>query len=232
MKKQFLAILLAGTLTSSLLAGCGSSNEQTEQQAEQVEEKVEEASSEATETVSETVEAASEESSDVLEELEAIGDVDVDKNLFDVTITIPKDFIGDTTQEELDKSVAEKGYQSAILNDDGNVTYVMTKAQHKELVDTVAKQIDNATAEMIGSEQYPNITGIQANSDYTKFTVTTKSSELSLAESFSVMAFYTFGGMYGVFSGEKADNIQVEFVNADTGKVMNTANSKDLGDGN
>ena len=29
MKKQFLAILLAGTLTSSMLAGCGSSNEQT-----------------------------------------------------------------------------------------------------------------------------------------------------------------------------------------------------------
>lgn len=196
-----------------------------------MEEKTEEVISENIEEVKgEVKEEASEELSiDGLDELKAIGDVDVDKNLFDVTLTVPKDFIGEMTQEELDKTAAEKGYKLATLNDDGSVTYVMTKVQHKELLDAVSQKIDESMAEMIGAEQTPNITDVKANSDYTKFTITTKSTELGMGESFSVLAFYTYGGMYGVFSGESPDNVQVEFINADTGEVISTANSKDAG---
>lgn len=64
------------------------------------------------------------------EELDVIGDIDVDSGLFNVTLTVPADFIGEVTQEQLDESAKGNGYKSATLNDDGSVTYIMTKVQH------------------------------------------------------------------------------------------------------
>jgi hypothetical protein len=99
----------------------------------------------------------------------------------------------------------------------------MTKAQHKEMLEGIAEGINNSLAEMVGSEDYPNITAVTADSDYTKFTITTKNAEPDLSESFAVIAMYFYGGTYAVFSGKETDNIHVDFVNADSGKIISSA---------
>jgi hypothetical protein len=232
MKRIICAAVLA--MTVMLMGACGNVKTSEKETAAPAEKNVTDTAEENGSNDSEAEAAESDTESDVddsLSELEAIGDVDVDKGLFNVTITVPKDFIGDTTQEDIDKSVKEKGYKSGTLNDDGSVTYVMNKEQHNELMKGIKESIDNSLAEMIGSENTPNITDVKANDDYTSFTVTTKSTELGLAESFSVMAFYTYGGMYAIFNGETVDNIHVDFVNADSGEVISSANSSDMGSG-
>lgn len=163
----------------------------------------------------------------VLDEIEAVGDIEVNKNIFSVKLTIPEEFIGETTQEELDKVVKEKGYKSAKLNKDGSVKYVMTKKQHNEMMKLIEESLKDSLDDMIGSEDYPNITNIEYNDDYTNFVITTTSSELSLTESTSVLAFYMYGGMYNIFNGTTADNIHIEFINADSGKTISSSNSKD-----
>ena len=163
-----------------------------------------------------------------LDTLSAIGSVSVDHGVFSVEINIPESFASEISDEDLEKAVNEKGYKTARRNSDGTVTYVMSKAQHRELMDGIETSLRESMDEMIGSEAYPSFTAIEANDDYTVFRVTTRSAELSINESFSVMAFYVYGGMYGIFNGTPADNIRVEFINADTGEIMNTANSKDM----
>lgn len=153
--------------------------------------------------------------------------VAVEKNLFSVTLTIPASYAGETTQETLDNEATEKGYKSAILNDDGSVTYKMSKSQHKKLMKDIKKTIDDGLAEMIGTEDYPDFKNIQANDDYTSFTITTTTEELNMVESFSVMSFYIYGGMYNVYNGTDVDNIHVEFINAETGEVFSSSDSKD-----
>ena len=106
----------------------------------------------------------------------------------------------------------------------------MTKAQHKEMMEELEATFNDAFAEMIGSEDYPNITEITANDNFTKFTIKTKSTELDFAESFSVLIFYMYGGMYNIFNGTPVENIQVDFVNAETGEIINSANSADMGE--
>ena len=167
---------------------------------------------------------------ETMDQIEAIGDVDVDKGLFDVTLTIPEKFIGETTQEELDETVKEKGYKSAVLNEDGSVTYVMSKAQHREMMDGVTKTINDALDEMVGSDDYPSITEAKANNDFTKFTITTKNTDLSISESLSALALYMYGGMYAIFNGKSVDNIHVDFINADTGEIISSSDSDNLGD--
>ena len=97
--------------------------------------------------------------------------INVDKNLFDVKITIPADFVGETTQEELDAQAKESDIHSITLNDDGSATYVMSKSQHKKIMKELSDNINSALTEMVGSEDYPNFTDIKTNSDFTNFTV-------------------------------------------------------------
>lgn len=148
--------------------------------------------------------------------------LNVEKNIFSVTLTYPASMVDEgTTQDSLNNEISGiDGIKSATLNEDGSVTYIMTKAYHKQIVDDMAQTIDESMAEMVGSEDYPNFTKVEANEDYTVFTVTTKSKALSLDESLSLLQFYTEGAFYNVVSGNDADSIHVDFVNADTGEII------------
>lgn len=164
-----------------------------------------------------------------LKELETLGDIETKQKLFDVEFTVPKDFVDEgTSQEELDKKAAEGNYQSATLNEDGSVTYIMSKEQHKKMLKGIEEGIENSLNDMIKSEDY-NFTKIDHNNDYTSFTVTTTSEELNWNESLSVLEFYMLGGLYGIFSGDRAENVRVDFVNEATGKVIDTSDSENMG---
>ena len=208
MKKKFVTCLLIG---SFLLAGCGSATSQDVSASKEQTDKTVETSS-----VSET-------SAD----LEAVGDVNVDKGALSVTITLPAEFIGDTTQEELDTAAKEIGYK-VTLNDDGSATYVMTKKQHKQLMQEYKNNLNEFMSEMIGSEDYPNITNVTANDDFSSYTITTTNTEPDLNESFSVISLYTMSGIYHIFNGTTIDNVHVDFVNADSGQVISSADSSDM----
>ncbi len=210
MKKKIVTILLISSLA---LTACGSNNQ------------VQSSSAPSTQTAEE---ADTQGTENDISELNAIGDIDVDKNLFDVTITVPADLVGDTTQEELDAKAADSDIHSITLNDDGSATYVMSKSQHKKMMQELADNINSTLSDMVGSEDYPNFSDIKANSDFTNFTVTTTSTELDLTDSISIMGFYMYGGMYAIFNGSDVGNIHVDFVNADSGEIINSADSSDM----
>lgn len=207
MKQKIVALLLILSIT---ISGCGSSGTSAD-----------------TNSTSNDNAISDESTENSLSDLEAIGDVEVEENLFSVELTIPSDYVGDTTQEELEAEANEKGYKSVTLNDDGSATYVMTKSQHEDMMNEMAENINSSLDDMIASENYPNFTSIEANDTFTEFTVTTKSAELDLNEAFSVMTFYMYGGMYNIFNGTPVDNVHVDFVNADSGEIISSSDSKD-----
>ena len=201
MKKKHLIIAAAALALS--LSACGSSAKTSQ-----------------TTAAEQSAESAEAESTTERDDLEAIGDVEVDQNLFDVVLTIPADYIGETTQEELEAEAAEGGYK-VVLNDDGSATYTM---------DGIRDSINQSLNEMIGSEDYPNFTAIEANEDFTSFTITTSASELSLTDGISVIGFYMYGGLYNIFNGTPVDNIHVDFVNADSGEIISSSDSSEMGE--
>ena len=221
--KKALAIILTLAICLSALSGCGSQVEEAKPEA------VKSTTAETEKSSEPETEETTETSDDGMKELEALGDVNVDKGLFNVTLNIPKDYVGETTQKELDELAKEKGFKSITLNSDGSATYVMNKAQHEELLSGIRDSINSSLQEMVGSEEYPNITKIEANEDFTSFTVTTKNQEPDFSESFGILALYMYGGMYAVFSGDEVENVHVDFVNADSGEVISSSNSKDIG---
>ena len=225
MKKVFAAFIITAVCIFAF-GGCGKKEEEP---AADVKEITAAGSDDAAPEAVKASEKTEEVTDDTGSDAEEIVKINVEKKVYDVELTIPKQFADDITQEELDRITDEKGYKSATLNEDGSVTYVMTKDQHREMVDGVRKGIDESLAEMAGSEDYPEITEVTANDNYTEFTVTTKNEEPSTMESLSVLGFYMTGGMYSIYSGEEIDNVHVEFVNADTGEVIGSTDSKDMG---
>ncbi|ODU54416.1 MAG: hypothetical protein ABT01_08620 [Clostridium sp. SCN 57-10] len=161
-------------------------------------------------------------------DLSAIGNIEVDSGVFDVSITIPADFVGETTQEELTAKAKDSDIHSITLNADGSATYTMSKKQHKQLLDQISDSINENLKTMVGSEGYETVTDIKAEQGFTKFVVTTTSKELGIVESTSVLGFYMLSGMYAAFSGETVENVSVDFINADSGAVIETFNSSDM----
>jgi len=174
-------------------------------------------------TPTETSSPQDSDSSDV--NVAAINDIEVDENLLSVTITMPADLVGETTQEELDQMVTEtEGFFSATLNDDGSVTYVMTKAKHQEWIDSTAEGFDNKFQEIVDSDDYKHVVSITHNDSFSEFTVGYDEDEIKGFDSFLCLSFYTCGSMYGVVTGEKPENIYITFVNSETGEVIFESN--------
>ena len=220
MKKD--TVLIAMILICGVITGCGD-----KKRAEQV------ATSQPQIVVeNNTVNDSNSDSGEIdgLDAINAIGDVEVDKGLFDVEFTVPKDLVGDVTQEELEKKANEKGYKSITLNADGSATYKMTKSQHKEMMEETKKSLDDQLAEMAGpSSDYPNFVEIKANDDYTSFTIVTKADSVKMDEAMSVLGLYMYGGMYNIFNGTPVENIHVEFINEATGQVIESSDSNEMG---
>ena len=162
-----------------------------------------------------------------MDELSKIGDIEVENGILTVSITLPAEYMEGVTQEQLD---AGKGttYQSATLNDDGSVTYKMTKQQHREMLKSMSDSVDQSMQELIDDDNYM-ITGITHNDDYTVFDVTLEGTEVGFADSFTSMVFYMYGGMYGIFSGTETDHVVVNFLDPD-GNVIESFDSKNMSD--
>ena len=161
------------------------------------------------------------------DELESLGRIETENGLFYVSITMPAEFVGsDITQESIDANAGET-YTSGKLNEDGSVTYKMTKKQHKAMLDLFAQSIEEGLQELVDSSEYA-FTKITHNDDFTQFDAYLSTEEVGFTEGFMAMGFYMYGGMYSLFTGRNVDNISVNYYSA-SGNLISTANSSEMG---
>ena len=157
--------------------------------------------------------------------LEGLGKIETENGLFYVSITLPAEFAGDITQESIDANAGET-YTSGKLNEDGSVTYKMTKKQHKAMLDSLNETIDAGLQELVDSPDYA-FTQITHNADFTSFDVHLSTEEVGFTEGFMALGFYMYGGMYSIFTGREVDNIAVNYYSA-SGALISTANSSEM----
>lgn len=150
--------------------------------------------------------------------LEAMDDIEIEKNLLTVSITIPSEFIN--SDDELLDIDNEEGIISHTKNDDGSMTVVMTREAHKKLMEDLTKALDEGLKEIESNDLYPTIIGVSHNNDFSEFTITVtdESSFRSSSDSFASLAFYFYAGYYSTFSGNKIDDVSIKFIDNSTGQ--------------
>ncbi len=160
------------------------------------------------------------------DELEALGKVKAENGLFYVTITVPAGLAGgEVSQESLDANAGET-YASAVLNEDGSVTYKMTKKQHKAMLDGLTESIDSVHKALVENYDYA-FTSIEHNEDLTLFEVHLSTEEVGMTEGLMVYGFFLYAGMYHVFTGKDNPNIVVNYYDP-AGKQILSVNSADM----
>lgn len=173
-----------------------------------------------------TEEAAQE--SETAEETESTEEgegVNVDKGLFNVEVTIPPSFFEGEDPEEVAANAEAENVEEATVNEDGSITYKMSKAQHKELMAELAKSVEEAKNEITESGDFPSIQSIETSDNYDNFTVNVdREAYENSFDGFATMTLGMIGSFYQVYDGADADNFEVviEMADAETGEVFDT----------
>ena len=155
--------------------------------------------------------------------------IQVDKELLDVTITIPASWYEETneeiTQAKLDEQYKDSGFKSVKLNDDGSVTMVMSKSVHKKLMEDMKKNIDETLNELIHDENCTD-TENKHNKEYTQIDVTLSGTEPNFFDSFGCLSLYLSGAMYNIFNGTETGDILINLYDSN-GNLVDTYNGQE-----
>lgn len=161
------------------------------------------------------------------------GAIEVDENLLTVDVTLPASYFEDTTEEDVQAGAEEKGFKNVVFNEDGSVTYTMTKAQHREVLESYKAEVDASLDDMLnGEEAVESFQEISYNDNMSEFTVKVDPAIYSEWDALSVIVFYFSGMYYQAFDGvaPEDNHVVVNFVDMNTGEVLDTADSANLGE--
>ncbi|MFP5522334.1 hypothetical protein [Peptococcus simiae] len=154
----------------------------------------------------------------------------IDKNITTVDMTFPKDIIKERSdadiQSRIDQLVADGDIVSGKIGEN-TVTYKVTKKQHKEFVDEAVKIIEDTNQELIDD---PNsfVQDVKTNSGYTRYNISVDATAYEEFEaSITAITLWMATAWYRSVAGLEDTNIQVRYLDASTGEVLNELNSND-----
>ncbi|MCS0653400.1 hypothetical protein [Cytobacillus firmus] len=149
--------------------------------------------------------------------------VEVDKGLLNVEVTLPASMF---EGEDADSSIAEAEKEGIKVtrDDDGSVTYKMSKAKHKEMMKEMETELQKTIADTKNGEDYPSVKEVTNNKDFSEFTleVDREAYENSF-DGFAVFGLGLSGMFYQLFNGVDPEDYEVKILVKDTatGEVFN-----------
>ena len=136
--------------------------------------------------------------------------VAVDDSLLTVDVTLGSAFFEDSTPEEIQAAAKENGFLKCRINDDGSVTYTMTKAKRKEFLNEYEKSIEeNLKAFIEGDQAVASFQEIRHNGDFSEFNVYMDTEKATMWDTFYCIPLYLSGAYYQVFAGSAGRDRQL-----------------------
>lgn len=154
--------------------------------------------------------------------------VEVDKGLLNVEITLPASFIdedGGGNHEQMIADAKADGVKDVIVNDDGSLTYKMSKAKHREILDELKTGLLESIDEIENSEDFVSIKDITHNKAFTEFTLNVDQEQYENSfDGFATLGIGMSAMFYGLFTEASIDDYQVKIDIKDvaSGEVIDT----------
>lgn len=149
-----------------------------------------------------------------------------------VTIVIPAELLDDEDSGmTAGLEEGEEGVISATKNEDGSITYVMTKAKQQEILKDLADAIEESVLSLSeDEEEAPAVKKIEFAKDFSEFTLTIDQESASGFEAFYALALCMAGTNYQAFAGNGLVDVPAKLVDAGTGEVFSTTSYSELMD--
>ncbi len=137
--------------------------------------------------------------------------VEVDKGLLNVEITLPASFFESDEDRDSTMAEAEKDGIKVTKNEDGSLTYKMSKNKHKEVMKEIKRDMVASIDEIKNSEDYVSIQDITHNDSFSEFNmIVDKAKYENSFDSFAVFGLGIAGMYYQLFSGVDPEEYQVK----------------------
>jgi len=151
-------------------------------------------------------------------------DFEVDKGLLNVEITMPASFVEGEDIDATIKEAEEEGIE-VTKNDDGSLTYKMSKSEHKKMMKDIKTNAEKSLDEIKTDGTFPSVKDITYNNSFSKFTLSVdKAAYEDSMDAWSVIGIGITGMMYNLFNGEDMDKMKINIDVKDeaTGEVFDT----------
>ena len=156
--------------------------------------------------------------------------IEVSEGLLEVSITLPAEFVtmSDMTEEAyLAYLESDLRITNATFNEDGSVTFTVTKAAHREMMTEMMLAIDESIAEAVADETN-SFSEITHNADLTEFNFIVNKAQYE--EGFDGLYVWAFGlssSFYQTFNGTADATITMNIIDEATNEIFETATFPD-----
>lgn len=151
--------------------------------------------------------------------------IEVDKGLLSVEVTLPPAMFEGEDIDEVIANAKEDGVGKVTKNEDGSLTYKMSKSVHKELMKEAEKGIHETIEELKSSEDFVSIEDITTNHSFSEFTlVVDQEAYENSFDGFAAFGLGVSGLYYQLFDGVDTEDykVVVSIKNKETGEVFDT----------
>lgn len=128
-----------------------------------------------------------------------------------VEVVLPADLAADISQKQLDSDVVDGIYEEAFFNDDGSVTFKMTKSQKSEILDDLTGKYKYEVNEII-EDGHNAVSKIAVKDNFAYFDIYVTEVSAIDYDSKVVKELEKMGRTYNAYSGEPEKEIKIEFV--------------------
>ena len=152
--------------------------------------------------------------------------LNVNKGILNVDVTLPASLFIDSTEEEIIAEAKENGVTETVVNEDGSVTYTMSKSKYEEMMKEIGDSIVSTIDEIVNSEDYTSIKEISYNKDFTEFDVKVNRQQYEEGfDGFAIIGLVMVSTYYSAFEGNSGEDSQTIFnmVDETTGEIYDTA---------
>lgn len=157
--------------------------------------------------------------------------ISVDEGLLNVEVTLPASFFTDTTEEDIQAAATDQGFSDCVINEDGSVTYTMTKSVYNEVLEDLKAALDESIEGMVnGADAVASFQKIEYNDDLSEVDVYVDGETFSSLDALYAISFYMLGAYYQAFSGVPADGVDtvVEFIDQDSNEVLQSSSYQQM----
>jgi len=142
----------------------------------------------------------------------------------EVSVTLGKEFAPFVSQSDADAYAQNVGYKAATLNDDGSITFVMTKEQYGAETVSLMNSLDDCTASYAIWKEMTYVDKVEISEDY----LTYKVMMLDVSDKDQLAAIK--GDLleratgYAIWVGKTANDISISFYDVD-GNLVEVPNN-------
>lgn len=137
-------------------------------------------------------------------------EIEVEKGLLNVEITLPPMLFSKEELAEIEKEMKEQRDAKISQNEDDSITIKLTKNEHKQLMNEMKEEFIQTIDDLIEDEDYPSITDITYNGDFTQLNMIVDRE--GFENSFDSIAIFSLGItslFYQVYDGKDLNKDQV-----------------------